>query len=153
MSGFGSWSFVQVNSWAPSEDEAAASWRTFRAISTHWPCNCISRVIQQSGVKPQGNFHGFKSFSWHLPGLSLFIFPPSYLRAASRKEREGLLQINATSCGFFILNVRNLLFISYLQPVLSKSRSLPIYPLSLLTSNWIKKNVPILFSSEVCTSN
>lgn len=66
----------------------------------------------------------------YLAYLCLYFtaFPPGYLRLASRKEREGLLQINATSCGFLIINIWNLLFISYLQPVFSKSRSPTIYP-------------------------
>lgn len=80
----------------------------------------------------------------------LFIaFPPSYLRGASGKEREGLLQVSATSrCGFLILIYWNLFFISHLQPVFSKSRKPSIYSLSLSTTNWIRKNAPILFFSK-----
>lgn len=63
------------------------------------------------------------------PCLYFTAFPPDYLRVASRKEREGLLQINAPSCGFLIINIWNLLFISYLQPVFSESRSPTMGPL------------------------
>lgn len=120
------------------------------------PATAFHGSSSNLGLCQKENFMGLShSAGTYLAYLCLYFtaFPPNYLRAASRKEREGLLQINATSCGFLILHIWNLLFISYLQPLFSKSRSPTIYFLSLLTSNWIKKNVPILFSSEVCTSH